>query len=583
MSAGGEGNTTMQGAIPERLKERESLLRGTPTRSNSSSDTSSEESRHASVDTPRREKSGMDEDDDYSVSDYSSYSGMHEKEKFQLPIPTVYNRQRLHQYLIVTAILGILFVTYQKFTRSPTQISHSFITRVKAASRDHHEAYFSDLYKNKEAGPGAFPLTLQSALPSDLCSICDCHATPGFYAPSVNYASELPPRPHVKDIYPGPDSVDMNEFMRQTILDIYCARQHLDPYQALKLVRRSGSNLGEMMSWSLGGLEFGKPTIYLTTATSPNGKAGGLRPQYLRRSGRAIRTWMAQEEALVRNKHPGWQVVWIVAEDEVDIDPLVVRTLRRTGVPYIYFAYGLTRSWGNAQKNAVMQVVYALSRPEDRGGLLGPGPVYGLDDDNKMLPDLLSLLIKVDRIGIVPVGNLGADAWEAPVVDELGEIVESESLWQWRKYAFDFGGFSFNSSLLGTAVAGPMFWKHNDFAGESEFLDQIIGNIRDLEPLCGRHQVQDCHYIWHNEPLTPIEMMTDDEEIAYVKKFGADKLFQVLGFESRESDQRKADQYQQPGVDEPPESLPGDNEKVESNGGEGEEIQPEDEAGDGEQ
>ena len=351
----------------------------------------------------------------------------------------------------------------------------------------------------------------------------------------------------------------MNEFMRQTILDIYCARQHLDPYQALKLVRRSGSSLGTMMSWSLGNLEFGKPTIYLTTATSPNGKAGPLRPQYFRRSGRAIRTWIAQQEAEAKSKHPGWQVVWIVAEDEVDIDPLVVRTLRRTGVPYIYFAYGLTRSWGNAQKNAVMQVVYALSRPEDKGGLLGAGPVYGLDDDNKMLPDLLGLLIRVDRIGIVPVGNLGADAWEAPVVDELGEIVESESLWQFRKYAFDFGGFSFNSSLLGTAISGPMFWKHNDFAGESEFMDQVIGNIRDLEPLCGRMQNQDCHYVWHNEPLTPMERMTDDEEIAYVKKFGAEKLFQVLGMENRESDALRADNYRPPNTDSPPESLPGDN------------------------
>lgn len=570
----------MQGAIPDRLKEQESLLRGTPRRSNSPSDTSSEESRHVSVDTPRQEKSGMDDEDDYSISDYSSYSGMQEKEKFQLPVPTAYDRRRLHHYLIVTAILGVLFIAYQLFSIPSTRTSHRSIGRITDTGRDHHEPYFSDLYKNKEAGPGAFPLTLQSALPSDLCSICDCHATPGFYAPSVNYASELPPRPHVKDIYPGADSVDMNEFMRQTILDIYCARQHLDPYQALKLVRRSGNNLGEMMSWSLGGLQFGKPTIYLTTATSPNGKAGNIRPQYFRRSGRAIRTWMAQEETLARNMHPGWQVVWIVAEDEVDIDPLVVRTLRRTGVPYIYFAYGLTRSWGNAQKNAVMQVVYALSRPEDRGGLLGPGPVYGLDDDNKMLPDLLSLLIKVDRIGIVPVGNLGEDAWEEPVVDELGEIVESESLWPWRKYAFDFGGFSFNSSLLGTAVAGPMFWKHNDFAGESEFLDQIIGNIRDLEPLCGRHQVQDCHYIWHNEPLTQIEMMTDDEEIAYVNKYGAEKLFQVLGFEDRENDQRKANQYQPPSNDEPPESLPGDSDNT---GDGGDDISPEEQPGEGEE
>ena len=532
--------------------------RDAQSRSHSNSPSSANSSRRASLDSPSFEKKKLVEDDQYSFSDYSAYSDMAGKGAIKLPIPVSYRKHQTRRIALGAVVVTILFAAWHLFSSSPQQ-AHRPRPRLTPAERGHHEPYFADLYKNKEAGPAAFPLNLQSALPSDLCSICDCHASPAFYAPSVRYQSELPPRPHVKDIYPGPDQVDMNEFMRQTILDIYCARQHLDPYQALKLVRRSGSSLGTMMSWSLGNLEFGKPTIYLTTATSPNGKAGPLRPQYFRRSGRAIRTWIAQQEAEAKSKHPGWQVVWIVAEDEVDIDPLVVRTLRRTGVPYIYFAYGLTRSWGNAQKNAVMQVVYALSRPEDKGGLLGAGPVYGLDDDNKMLPDLLGLLIRVDRIGIVPVGNLGADAWEAPVVDELGEIVESESLWQFRKYAFDFGGFSFNSSLLGTAISGPMFWKHNDFAGESEFMDQVIGNIRDLEPLCGRMQNQDCHYVWHNEPLTPMERMTDDEEIAYVKKFGAEKLFQVLGMENRESDALRADNYKPPNADSPPESLPGDN------------------------
>ena len=238
--------------------------------------------------------------------------------------------------------------------------------------------------------------------------------------------------------------------------------------------------------------------------------------------------------------NPGWQVVWIVSEDDVDIDPLVARTLRRTGISYIYFAYGLTQAWGNAQKNAAYQVVYALSRTEENGGLLGHGPVYGLDDDNKLQPDLLDLLTRVDRIGIVPIGNLGADMWERPIVDELGSIVESGSPWQdGRKYAFDYGGFAFNSSLLGTIISGPMFWKHSDYAGESEFIDQAVGNIRHLEPLCGRQQLQDCYFVWHNEPLLQLEMMTDDEEVAYVKKFGADHLFQMLGLQSKEFEATK--------------------------------------------
>jgi len=44
-----------------------------------------------------------------------------------------------------------------------------------------------------------------------------------------------------------------------------------------------------------------------------------------------------------------------------------------------------------------------------------------------------------------------------------------------------------------------------------------------------------------------------------VNKFGAEKLFQVLGIEDRESDQRRADAYRPPSDDDEPESLPGDN------------------------
>jgi hypothetical protein len=409
----------MERTFKERSKDRDALIRGLHSRSNSSTEISSNESRADSISSLRSTKRRDFEDDSYSFSDISD---MQEADKHLPPLLPVsnYSRHRVRRILLATTVLGLVFVAYHVLFSAHIHTSRRITSSVSNTNRDHHEPYFSNLYKNKEAGPGAFPLSLQSALPSDLCSMCDCHASPAFYAPSVNYASEFPPRPRVKDIYPGPDSVDMSEFMRQAILDIYCARQHLDSYQALKLVRRSGAHLYGMMSWSLVALEFGKPTVYLTTATSPNSKPGLLRPQYLRRSGRAIRTWIAQQEARGRQRHPGWQVVWIVAGNEVDIDPLVVRTLRRTGVPYVYFAYGLTRSFGNAQKNAVMQVVYALSRPKERGGLLGPGPVYGLDDDNRMLPDLLDLLIKVDRIGIIPMGNLGADGYERPVLDELG-------------------------------------------------------------------------------------------------------------------------------------------------------------------
>ncbi|KAF4548486.1 Hypothetical protein D9617_27g044530 [Elsinoe fawcettii] len=388
--------------------------------------------------------------------------------------------------------------------------------------------FFERLYENEVATPGRYPVYLESARPTDVCTICNCQAAVPYYMPNAQTSAAFgfPPRPHSTDVHPTSDEVDVNEFIRLALLDIYCARQHLNSQQALKLVSRTANHLDEMMAWSLSTLELGKPTIYLTTATSPDGKSNPFRPQYLRRHGRAIRSWMAQQEQRVLKAKTeagsdirDWQVVWIIAEDDTEIDPTVLRTLHRTGVGFIYFAYGKTKSWGNAQKNAVLQMVYALTR-SGRGGLYGHGPVYGLDDDNLIVPGLLDRLIRVIRLGVVPVGNLSG-GWEKAEVDEdIGEAVGG---------LFDYGSFSYNSTLLGTAISGPSFWKFTGFGGEGPFLDQL-GTVRSYELLCGKNKEQDCHLAWHNEPLSDIEKLTDEEEIAYVRKNGVAKLFKELGF-----------------------------------------------------
>ena len=166
-------------------------------------------------------------------------------------------------------------------------------------------------------------------------------------------------------------------------------------------------------------------------------------------------------------------------------------------------------------------------------GSWADGPVYGLDDDNKILPGLFSLLVKVERIGVIPVGNLGGEGWEAPGINDFGDVVEPGD--RNRKYGFDYGGYTFNSSLLGTQISGAAFWKHTTWGGESEFFEQVIGHISDVEPLCGRDHEQDCHFVWHNEPLSPTEAMTDDEELAFIRKYGGARLFKALGFERKES------------------------------------------------
>ena len=541
----------MEEILQKRLREHEALVRVKASHLDSSSDPSTPRtmwSGRSSLDMKRNQYSN-DDSDNHSFSDFSIYSDSPLKEKFQAQWANSQKRKSRLRHFILLGLLAVgtataffYLLVVSTYSRSITSQPESHL-EIPSSS---YKAFFSDLYESGEAHRGAFPFESMGPLTKDRCSICNCDAAPNHYDPSPS--STFPPRARKEDIYLEDGKVDYNEFMRQTLLDVYCSRQHLDNTQAFKIIRRTGKSLNEMMSWSMGSLEVGKPTIYLTTATSPNGKAGVDRPQYVRRTGREIRSWLKQQEEKAQADHPGWQVVWIIAEDEVEIDPQMVRTLRRIGVPYVYFAYGLTKSWGNAQKNAVMQLAYAMSRPREHGGIFGHGPIYGLDDDNKILPELLDMLVKVQRVGVFPVGNLGAYGFEAPIVDESGYVSGSGSLWQpWnRKFPFDYGGFAFNTSLLGTEITGPTFWKHVEFAGESEFLSQFVQSFRDLEPLCGRQVDQKCHAVWHNEPLLDLEQMTDEQEIEYLQEHGIEKYKQTMESQARDYDSQRAASYIRP-------------------------------------
>ena len=269
--------------------------------------------------------------------------------------------ERRPRLLFLAVTFGIALFIIDVLARFTFEASSSIQS---SPSMNESRSYFASYELGESSNHATFPAAIEGAYPIDLCDICNCHVMPSHYAPSPYLEHGLSLRPLLQHIRPNIDSVDVNEFVRLAILDMYCARQHLEHAQAFKLLRRAGTRLEDLMSWSLSGLDLGRPTIYLTTATSPGGKIAAHRPQYLRRSGRAIRSYLAQQT------ERQWQVVWIVVDDEYDIDPVVASTLRRTGVPYIYFAYGPTRSYGNAQKNAGLQLVYALSRPGDLG-LLG--------------------------------------------------------------------------------------------------------------------------------------------------------------------------------------------------------------------
>ena len=189
--------------------------------------------------------------------EWSAYLDWQEREKEKLHsnygLSFTSRRQRGMLALGITAIC-LFAVASTLILVSEREVASKTKDRHDAQSR---QSFFMDYYIDRLAGPGTFPLNIHDLLPSDMCSICDCHASPAFYSPAKGLQAVLPARPLQKHLYPSSDSIDTNEFMRQTLLDIYCARQHLNAYQALKLLRRT-RNLEELMSWSLTGLEFGE-------------------------------------------------------------------------------------------------------------------------------------------------------------------------------------------------------------------------------------------------------------------------------------------------------------------------------------
>lgn len=375
---------------------------------------------------------------------------------------------------------------------------------------------------------GAWPdFVSQGGGTTDLCDICDCETQPNIWAPKPR-ASGYWPRALDKSIRPAKGVVNRDAYIRQSILDIYCGRQHMSTSQTTRLVRRTATHLDQMVSWNVTGLDYSKPTVYLTTNTSPNGKANHLRPQFFRRHARTILDWQNGRMSNATNTtlhgtrdSADWQVLWLIVEDELDIDPQVVSTLHKSGVQFMYYAYGPTNGLGHAQRNAAMQSIYALSQKWQRGGVLGHGPVYCLDDDNKILPELLTLMTRLKRIGVFPVGNFGVPGgYEIPILSPIGEVMGSNSPWPNRTYPFDNAGFAFNSDLLGTQISGPTFWKWNEYGGESQFIEQVISDVRQLEPLCGKDMEQNCHYAWHNEPLTELQMLSDQQEAEFIERYG---------------------------------------------------------------
>lgn len=90
-------------------------------------------------------------------------------------------------------------------------------------------------------------------------------------------------------------------------------------------------------------------------------------------------------------------ILWLVGEDAVEPSREVTQLLQSTGKPFRHIAVGPTRQGGNAQRDALLQIV----RRERLAGIL-----YNMDDDNGYHPSLWSEL----RVRLARLGDCGCSA-----------------------------------------------------------------------------------------------------------------------------------------------------------------------------
>ena len=176
-------------------------------------------------------------------------------------------------------------------------------------------------------------------------------------------------------------------------------------------------------------------------------------------------------------------LLWILCEDNNTIDFEVNNLLLKSKINYTYLSYGPTKDKGNEQRNYCYEYIVHNNLT---------GIIYNADDDNQYNIKLFDEIKKTKNISIFPVGNLGPNGIERPIIKD-GKILYWDAGWAERRFPVDMAGFAFNSKYLYKKKL--KLWMHHGVGGESEFISSIT-NGNDFEFLCDNCTL--C-YVKHNE------------------------------------------------------------------------------------
>ena len=284
-------------------------------------------------------------------------------------------------------------------------------------------------YENEDLAPSGLSLAeleekmILSEGPVRLCPECKCDKA-GSYAESSSFTVPIPTLEKLRSLVKTSRSFNDRSLLRYLLHHIQL-QSTLDglyvPDEAISwLLTNHFTCPDNLIAFNFDGLKLDKPTSYIYTRTGPGGKLAKWedRGRYMKRHVGVIKDY--QDLVSAKGfwdgvKGDDRQLLWLVVEDEANLEPQMEVLLRDSGIPFLYFAHGPTRHFGKAQWNIVMRAIEVL-----RDGFFGDGPVLNLDDDCRIVPELLSKIWKVSSNSLQQ---------SSPFHTETDNIVRSRKPW----------------------------------------------------------------------------------------------------------------------------------------------------------
>jgi hypothetical protein len=237
--------------------------------------------------------------------------------------------------------------------------------------------------------------------PVKLCRECQCDV-PGSYAASKAFSLPVPSIDELRSIITKKRTFNtpalLRYLLRTLLLQTTLDGIFLSDNAISQLLANHFTCPDVLISYNFEGLELDKPTSYIFTRTGAGGKLPEWkdRGRYLGRQAKTINKFLDlvhYKGYADGAKADDRQLIWLVVEDDSKMEPQLELLLRDSGIPFIYMAHGPTRHYGNAQMSLVLKTVQIF-----RDGFFGDGPVYNLDDDSRVLPELFAKIWKVSIV-----------------------------------------------------------------------------------------------------------------------------------------------------------------------------------------